>query len=213
MLILVAVTLVITLGENGIIAKAREASSNQQLEQERETLQNLALGAFDEKTMDVDFDVLDASLPTGWTGNNGTYTSPSGNVFTVLGNGTITVTNNGSDPEGEGLPEIAWGKKVPDGILMYGGDGAYASATSWNEYLNSIRTSMKEPADDKGFTEEEISELASSYLSDTLPSEINSEEWSFEIFDNNDYIIYCIEFSEEDGMFRRLYFRYRLASK
>ena len=36
MLILVAVTLVITLGENGIIAKAREAKNTQALRQEAE---------------------------------------------------------------------------------------------------------------------------------------------------------------------------------
>ena len=36
MLILVAVTLVITLGENGIIAKAREASNNLNARQEAE---------------------------------------------------------------------------------------------------------------------------------------------------------------------------------
>ena len=95
MLILVAVTLVITLGENGIIAKAREASSNQQIEQERETLQDLALGAFDEKTMKVDETALKGNLPTGWQEDDGTYTSPNGNLFTVSEDGNVMLATKG----------------------------------------------------------------------------------------------------------------------
>ena len=50
MLILVAVTLVITLGDNGIIAKAREAKNTQALRQEAEKLE---LGANAGNNIDV----------------------------------------------------------------------------------------------------------------------------------------------------------------
>ena len=49
---------------------------------EKETLSSLAIAAMS-GGMIVDFTVLDASLPEGWTGSNGHYTSPGGLLFSV----------------------------------------------------------------------------------------------------------------------------------
>ena len=95
MLILVGVTVNVALN-GGLFEKAKTAGSQMQLAADRETLLSAVVAAIGTDG-DVDFTDLDANLPTGWTGGNGTYTSPSGNVFTVDADGKITGGDSSSD--------------------------------------------------------------------------------------------------------------------
>lgn len=73
MLILVAVTINIAI--NGeLFDTARNASEGMQKASDIESLQAAALGAYDAVTGEIDFTKLDANLPDGFTGTNGTYT-------------------------------------------------------------------------------------------------------------------------------------------
>ncbi len=112
MLILVGVTINVALN-GGLFEKAREASKQTEIETDRESLLGSVVGAIDNNGQ-VDFGTLDNSLPSGWTGSQGEYTSPNGNVFTVDTDGTITYigegeTPGGNDDDGDGeditLPE------------------------------------------------------------------------------------------------------------
>ena len=93
MLILTGVTLSITLGDNGLVNKAKEASEEMQLAMDRELLLSAAIGAMGNDGK-VNLSVM--VLPEGFTGSNGTYTSKNGNTFTVSENGEITVAGNGN---------------------------------------------------------------------------------------------------------------------
>ena len=90
MLILVAVTLSIALGENGVINIAKESKEKTNIEIEKEQLFDAAMGAYDTEKEEVDFSKLDNNLPQGFTGSNGTYTSESGNKFIVDKDGNVT---------------------------------------------------------------------------------------------------------------------------
>ena len=75
MLILVGVTINVALN-GGLFTKASDASKQMQVEADRETLLSSVVAAigYDGKVV-----LADIELPTGWTGSNGTYTSPKGN--------------------------------------------------------------------------------------------------------------------------------------
>ena len=100
MLILVGVTINVALN-GGLFTKASQASKQMQVEADRETLLSAVVAAIG---YDGKVDLADIELPTGWTGSNGTYTSPKGNTFTVTEDGKIT---GGSSSGGETNPVIA----------------------------------------------------------------------------------------------------------
>ena len=79
MLILVGVTINVALN-GGLFTKATEASKQMQVEAEKEELLSSVVAAigYDGKVV-----LDDIELPTGWTGSDGTYTSPKGNTYTV----------------------------------------------------------------------------------------------------------------------------------
>ena len=103
MLILTGVTLAVTLGDNGLMAKANETKIQMQIETDKEELLSAVVGAIgiDGK---VDFTYLDSHLPAGFTGSNGIYTSSNGHTFTVSANGKVKYT--GSDDVIENGGEI-----------------------------------------------------------------------------------------------------------
>ena len=96
MLILTGVTLSITLGDNGLVNKAKEATEATELAMDRELLLSAVVGAIGLDGT-VDYSVLDSKLPEGFTGSNGTYTSKNGNLFTVSSNGSITANGTGEN--------------------------------------------------------------------------------------------------------------------
>ena len=89
MLILVGVSVTVTLN-GGLFNTAKKAESETQISQEKEQLLMAALGALGENGK-VDFNKLDNSLPEGFTGSNGIYTSKTGNILSVAENGSITL--------------------------------------------------------------------------------------------------------------------------
>ncbi len=88
MLILVGVTINVALN-GGLFGTAREGANGTQIEADRETLLSAVIGALEENG-EVDFYKLDANLPDGFIGSEGSYTSKVGNNFTVDKNGGIT---------------------------------------------------------------------------------------------------------------------------
>ena len=96
MLILTGVTLSITLGDNGLVNKAKEATEATELAMDRELLLSAVVGAIGLDGA-VDYSVLDSKLPEGFTGSNGTYTSENGNSFIVNSNGSITANGTGGN--------------------------------------------------------------------------------------------------------------------
>ena len=94
MLILTGVTLSITLGDNGLVNKAQEATEATEIAMDNELLLSAVVGAIgiDGK---VNFTYLDSNLPEGFTGSNGTYTSDNGHAFTVSANGQVAYVGNG----------------------------------------------------------------------------------------------------------------------
>ena len=100
MLILTGVTLTVTLGENGLINKAKDAALQMEIEQDREELLSAVVGAIgiDGK---VDFTYLDSNLPAGFTGSNGTYISANGHTFTVSEKGEVVYTGAGTPGDDE----------------------------------------------------------------------------------------------------------------
>ena len=85
MLILVGVTVNVAL-TGGLFTKATEASKQMQVEAEKEELLSSVVAAIG---YDGKVDLGEIQLPNGWTGTNGTYTSPKGNTYTVDENGKI----------------------------------------------------------------------------------------------------------------------------
>ena len=89
MLILVGVTISVSLN-GGLFTTAKQAEGETQIAQEKEQLLMAALGTLNENGK-VELGKLDSSLPEGFTGTNGEYTSKTGNVFKVSENGSITL--------------------------------------------------------------------------------------------------------------------------
>ena len=100
LLILVGVTLSVTLGDNGLVNKAKEASEATEIAMDKELLLSAVAGAIGIDGL-VDFTYLDSHLPDGFTGSNGSYTSANGHAFKVEADGTITYIGAGDsgDPE------------------------------------------------------------------------------------------------------------------
>ena len=92
MLILTGVTLSITLGDNGLVNKAKEATEATEIAMDRELLLSAVVGAIGN---DGKVNLSAIILPEGFAGSNGTYTSKNGHTFTVNENGEISYT--GSD--------------------------------------------------------------------------------------------------------------------
>lgn len=92
MLILVGVTINIVFDE-GIFEEAQDANKITQMEIDRQQLRVAVVEAIGDNGL-VDFSYLDNNLPEGFTENNETYTSPTGNVFAVDENGNITFDEN-----------------------------------------------------------------------------------------------------------------------
>ena len=115
-LILTGVTLSITLGDNGLVNKAKEASTQTQVAMDRELLLSAVVGAMGN---DGKVNLSAINLPEGFTGSDGTYTSKNGNAFTVSENGEIVYT--GSDNVTENGDEIQTGEIDLSGkyYLMY----------------------------------------------------------------------------------------------
>ena len=112
MLVLVGVTLNAILGEEGLIAKAKEAKVQMQIESDREELISAVLSAFG-KYGRVDFTYLDSHLPAGFTGSNGVYTSSNGHKFTVSSDGKVKY-------EGDSDTEIGPNGSMQETISVYG---------------------------------------------------------------------------------------------
>jgi len=91
MLILVGASIMFAT-EGRLFERAQEAAEKTQLEVDRETLLSEVVGAYNEITGYINYDKLDENISEiEFTGENGTYTSKSGNVFYVNQiTGTIT---------------------------------------------------------------------------------------------------------------------------
>ena len=101
MLILVGVTINVAIN-GGLFEKAETATKQTQIEAEKEELLSAVVAAIGTDAK-VDFDYLDDNLPNNWDGEDGTYTSPKGNTYTVDKNGKI---EEGSKPKEEGNDAI-----------------------------------------------------------------------------------------------------------
>ena len=102
MLILTGVVLSVTLGDNGLVNKAKEATTQTQVAMDRELLLSAVVGAIG---LDGNVDLTAINLPEGFTVNGNVYTSKNGNNFTVSSNGEVVYT--GSDDIIENGGEIA----------------------------------------------------------------------------------------------------------
>lgn len=91
MLILVGVTVAVALN-GGLFSTAKNAAKGTQVEADREELLSAVVSAF-KTDGTVDFSKLP---PSGWTGTNGTYTSPKGNTFKVKADGTVQYNEPGA---------------------------------------------------------------------------------------------------------------------
>ncbi len=116
MLILVGVTINVALN-GGLFGKAREGASGTQIELDKEILASAALGTMGENG-EVNFKELDANLPDGFEGSNGTY-EKDGITFIVDKYGGVTTKEKttgeltalekyilGENGEGRDLTEI-----------------------------------------------------------------------------------------------------------
>ena len=91
MMILVAVSVTVAL-DGGLFGTAKKAASETELKAEEEMLLSAVVGAIG---VDGKVDLSKIQLPEGFIGENGIYTSPNGNVFTVTENGEIINGTNG----------------------------------------------------------------------------------------------------------------------
>ena len=107
LLVLVGVTLSITLGDNGLVNKAKEAALQMEIEQDKEVLLSAVTGAIGIDGL-VDFTYLDSHLPAGFTGSNGNYTSKNGHTFTVSKYGGLVYigSDNVIDNDGDIQPVV-----------------------------------------------------------------------------------------------------------
>ena len=110
MMILVAVSVTVAL-DRGLFSTAKKAGIETQAKAEEEMLLSAVVGSINEKA-EVDFDKLDKNLPTGFTGENGAYTSSNGNVFQVLKTGEIVQgwIDNGNETYTKGDKTIELGE-------------------------------------------------------------------------------------------------------
>ena len=98
MLILLGVTVTVSLN-GGLFTTAKQAEDETQIAQEKEQLLMAVMGALGEDGK-VNLEKLDINLPEGFTGSNLQYTSKTGNVFKVSGNGSITLETDSNEDTG-----------------------------------------------------------------------------------------------------------------
>ena len=110
MLILVGVTVTVAIN-GGLFEKSKEAAKGTEIGREKEELTSAIATAYNVETGKVDKTKLKDALGTGWNieGDTAPYTvtSPKGNKFTVLTDGTIEYTGKGGNdnpPSGEDVP-------------------------------------------------------------------------------------------------------------
>ena len=106
MLILAGVTINISL-KGGLFSRANEATSQMQIEAEKEQLLTAALGTLG-RSGKVDLTKLDSNLPTGFqkTGT-GTYKSSTGNIYQVTEDADIILLNGTEgEPEEPDTPVV-----------------------------------------------------------------------------------------------------------
>ena len=97
MLILAGVTISVSL-KGGLFSKAKEVTSQMQIDIEREQLLTVALGTL-ERNGKVNLNELDNNLPEGFTGINGQYTSSTGNKYQVTEDADIILLDGTEEPE------------------------------------------------------------------------------------------------------------------
>ena len=101
MTILVGVTINFALN-GGIITKSKQAAKDMQKAADREQLQMAVIASMDYTTGEVNGEELSTNLPNWDVSNSAPYAcvSPSGNVFTVAADGTITEAGESSGNSG-----------------------------------------------------------------------------------------------------------------
>ncbi len=146
MLILVGVTINVAL-DGGLFGKAREGANKTQIEADRETLLSAVIGAIGENA-EVDFTVLDSTLPNGFIGSNGTYTSKIGNTFIVDEYGNITLADEdllsliryflGDNFEGKNIYSLTEGGYLDETTIFKDDKLTIPNASSDLRYLTII---------------------------------------------------------------------------
>ena len=136
MLILVAVTVTVALN-GGLFKTAKEATSQTEVEKEKELLLEEVMGAIG-KDGKVDFEKLETTFETTGTENGEFFViTESGRKYTITERGSINLLSNegggetpptgGEEPEEPGIGETS-------GAGLYETDGTF---TSWANLLNS----------------------------------------------------------------------------
>ena len=185
MLILTGVTLSITLGDNGLVNKAKEASNQTQVAMDRELLLSAVVGAMGN---DGKVNLSAIVLPEGFTGSNGTYTSKNGNSFTVSENGEILYTG-----------ESDAGNNIEQGVLVGKYYALYYKEACFMEINNDDTMTLYEDGDEISFP------IIIDYENETITGVVEYSEISLSydiVVENNkiqDVIIYdLLENGDED---------------
>ena len=91
--------------KGGLFSRANEATAQMQIEAEKEDLLTAALGTLG-RNGKVNIAELDNNLPEGFTGNNGIYTSSTGNRYQVTEDADIIVLDGTEEePEEDTTPK------------------------------------------------------------------------------------------------------------
>ncbi len=155
MLILVGVTISVALN-GGLFGKAREGASGTQIELDKEILASAALGTMGENG-EVNFEELDANLPDGFEGSNGTY-EKDGITFIVDKYGGVT-TKEKSTEELTALEKYILGENGEGGVELFGEEGV-SGIINHNEF--SFINVPEELKNNGGITLKAYSMVASS---------------------------------------------------
>ena len=102
MLILTGVTLSITLGDNGLVNKAKTASEEMQRAMDKEELLSMVMGAYDAKTGNIDSAALVSKITAkGWAFDESTtlVTNSEGKAIAYLNTTTGAITDITSDSD------------------------------------------------------------------------------------------------------------------
>ena len=142
MLILVAVTITVSLN-GGLFTTANESTIKMDLEYEKEQLLMAAIGALKEDGK-VDFNKLDNNLPEGFQNvGEGTYKSPTENVFKVNENGSITLEDDSGEEESGEKEVLQIGDKV-----KYNEGTGYTSTIDSNFAMEDLEWRILDIEDD-----------------------------------------------------------------
>jgi len=136
MLILVAVTVTVALN-GGLFKTAKEATSQTEVEKERELLLEVVMGAMG-KNGKVDFEKLETMFEDTGTENGEFFViTESGRKYTITERGSIALQDNAggggatTPPEGGEEPEVP-GTGETSGAGLYEPDGTF---TSWDDLI------------------------------------------------------------------------------